>query len=121
GSFRKNLQKELKTWIKPSLAVIFIFGSDLLSEEYISKKNEFEIVGCIQNATFGSGRGHLAKAGLHILTPQGKKEYVNGGYSLTKEMEDHIGECFSFTVYKHSLVIPNVGTQYLISVNPINE
>ena len=78
-------------------------------------------MGCIQKATFGSGRGHLAKAGLHILTPQGKKEYVNGGYSLTKEMEDHIGECFSFTVYKHSLVIPNVGTQYLISVNPINK
>lgn len=78
-------------------------------------------MGCIQKATFGSGRGHGAKAGLHILTPEGKEECVKGGYTRTKEMEDHIGECFSFTVYKHSFVIPNVGTQYLISFNPINK
>ena len=38
GSFRKSLQKELKTWVKPCLVVIFIFISDELFREYISKK-----------------------------------------------------------------------------------
>ena len=120
GSFRKNLQKELKTWIKPFLVVFSFLGSDIVSEEYISKKNEFEIVGCIQKATFGSGRGPTS--GLRILTPQGKEEHViRPGFLLIREMEHHIGECFSFTVYKHSFVIPNVGSQHLVSVNPINE
>ncbi|HCE2582322.1 TPA: hypothetical protein NKQ43_002602 [Vibrio parahaemolyticus] len=45
GSFRKNLQKELKTWIKPFLVVIFIFVSDELSREYISKKMYLKYLG----------------------------------------------------------------------------
>ena len=90
-----------------------------MSREYISKKNEFEMVGCVLKKTSGSARSGLV--GLKIITTQGKEEnLMTYSHALLKGMENHIGECFSFTVYRHSFLIPNVGYQYVVAVYPID-
>ena len=116
GSFRKNLQKELKTWIKPFLVVIFIFVSDELSREYISKKNVFEIAGCVHRSTAKTNKPRIYGV---VIQSHGEEETL-ATYDgiLFRRMRNNIDECFSFTVYRHSFIIPNIGRLWLVEVNP---
>lgn len=118
ASVRENLRKELKTWFKPVLIVSFIFIVDELSEEYISKENKFEMKGCIQRTTTGTARSGLK--GLVIQSQGEEISLTTYDKILIEQMKNHIGECFSFTIYRHSFWIPNIGRQWLVEVNPIN-
>ncbi|OED47325.1 hypothetical protein ACH42_03045 [Endozoicomonas sp. (ex Bugula neritina AB1)] len=115
GNLIKKIRKELKTWIKPVLVVSFIFIVDELSKEYISKKNEVEMLGCIHRST-----AKTDKSGIYgiVIQSQGEEETL-ATYDkiLAKKMKNNIGECFSFTVFRHSFVIPNIGTQWIVDVN----
>ncbi|WP_062262052.1 hypothetical protein [Endozoicomonas arenosclerae] len=113
GRFGKNLRNELRKWIKPVLIVSLIFLLDELSKEYISKKNEIEIVGCIRSSTAKTG-----KSGIYgiVVESQGKEETL-ATYDklLAKKMKNNVGECFHFTVFRHSFWIPNIGTTWIVT------
>ena len=86
------------------------------SLENIYQKNVFEIAGCVYRSTAKSG-----KSGIYgvVIQNQGEEETL-ATYDgiLARRMRNNIDECFSFTVYRHSFIIPNIGPLWLVEVNP---
>ena len=115
GDLRKNA-KNLKVIIKPALIGLCCVIWDDISMEYISRKNQVEIPGCIVRSTATTNMTGLF--GIRIDS-QGEEEVVaTYNRELALAMKEHIGQCFTFTIFRHSFPIPNFGTQYIVDIKP---
>ena len=83
--------------------------------ENIYQKNVFEIAGCVHRSTAKTN-----KSGIYgvVIQSQGEEETL-ATYDgiLARRMRNNIDECFSFTVYRHSFIVPNIGRLWLVEVN----
>ena len=116
GDFKKNSKRALKILAKPALIGLCCVIWNDYSREHISKKNQVEIPGCIVRST-----AKTARTGFFgiVIDSQGEEEVVvTGSLDEALAMKERIGQCFTFTIFRHSFPIPNFGKQYIVDIKP---